>query len=270
MKRETINTLAEARQWQADFTESLFGELKDTLQQRLSTHSKHNEPLERFSVYRNNVFYSLRNALADLYPTVKKLVGENFFNGTAHLYLQQNPPAKAAMVYFAWNFPEFLSRFEHTQNLPYLHDIAKLELARHQSYHAKDAANLDAAFFATIAADTFEHSRFALHPSIQFMHSAFPILTIWQANQGEDDGDTIDLNEPQYLITVRIDYAVHTIEVDPASYCFYQALSQACTIYEAASITHKQYPNSDISQSIAVGIQNGFFSAQITCDKNEE
>ncbi len=37
------------------------------------------DPASRFSVYRNNVQGSLINALADSYPVVQQLVGEEFF-----------------------------------------------------------------------------------------------------------------------------------------------------------------------------------------------
>nr|BFE90967.1 hypothetical protein GCM10020185_15030 [Pseudomonas brassicacearum subsp. brassicacearum] len=38
------------------------------------------DPQSRFAVYRNNVLSSLINALADNYPVVTQLVGEEFFS----------------------------------------------------------------------------------------------------------------------------------------------------------------------------------------------
>ncbi|NBR38581.1 MAG: DUF2063 domain-containing protein, partial [Alphaproteobacteria bacterium] len=62
--------------------------------------------------------------LGDLYPVIKKLVGEDFFTGTASYYIRNNPPQQAAMVNFGQDFPVFLRQFEHTQGMPYLADTA--------------------------------------------------------------------------------------------------------------------------------------------------
>ena len=41
------------------------------------------DPASRFAVYRNNVQSSLINALADSYPVVLQLVGDEFFRAMA-------------------------------------------------------------------------------------------------------------------------------------------------------------------------------------------
>ncbi len=261
-----------AKQWQTLFTQSLFDGLSKTLAETLTTEEKHQQ--QRFAIYQNNVFYSLSQALGDLYPVIKKLVGDDFFNGTASIYIRQYPPTQAAMVYFGEQFPAFLASFEHTQTMPYLTDIAQLELARHKAYHAADKAILTPTDFGVVDASTFEQSTVILHPSLTMVDSIFPIFQIWQANHHniENEGD-IHLNEPESAIIVRYDYECHVFNVDQGTYRFYDALSNQMTISESATYAYEDEVSKsnideknkfDISSAIALGIQNGFFSQLIT------
>lgn len=188
----------------------------------------------RFAIYRNNVTHSLTTALGDLYPTVKKLVGDDFFLATATAYIRSNPPQQAAMVWFGESFPEFLSKFEHTRSLPYLSDVAKLELCRHQSYHAPDAQPLGADFFRDWQTDALVSAHAIMHPACRILGSQFPILTIWQTNQEDDseDGD-IHLDQSEYVLIHRPYYEVDSWSVDRGTICFLEALKQQQSIGQA-------------------------------------
>lgn len=258
--------------WQAEFAQSVFKGLSESLSNTLVNQSPEAQ-VERFAIYQNNVFYSLIMALADLYPAIKTLVGDDFFDGTANAYIRAHPPKQAAMVHFGWSFPQFLADFEHTQAMPYLTDIAKLELARHQAYHAADTAILDRDFFAQIEAEAFEQARIELHPSLTIMKSASPVFTIWQANQKDKEqvereppeaGENIHLDEPQWLIIVRCQYEVLVFNIDEGTYLFYQGLANKLSINEAVAYSQDNTTDSqgdfDISAAIVLGISNGFFT----------
>jgi len=79
---------------------------------------------ERISIYRNNFFASTSDVLKETFSTIEKLVGEDFFRALASAYIQQHPPKQPAMIFLGHDFPQFIRRFEHTQSLPYLADIA--------------------------------------------------------------------------------------------------------------------------------------------------
>ena len=66
------------------------------------------DPASRFSVYRNNVQSSLINALADSYPVVQQLVGEDFFRAMAAVFVQQHPPETPLMSRYGEALPAFL------------------------------------------------------------------------------------------------------------------------------------------------------------------
>jgi len=103
------------------------------------------DPASRFAVYRNNVQASLSNALAESYPVVRQLVGREFFNAMAALYLRDFAPASPLLNDYGQDFGDFIQGFGPAAGLPYLADMARLERLRVEAYHAADARALEPA-----------------------------------------------------------------------------------------------------------------------------
>ncbi|MEK7711434.1 MAG: DNA-binding domain-containing protein, partial [Pseudomonadota bacterium] len=94
---------------------------------------------QHLQVYRNNVVESLTGALCAVYPVVEKLVGDGFFRYAVHEYLRAHRPRSGNLHDFGDAFASFLSGFAPAAELPYLPDVARLEWAWHQAFHAADA-----------------------------------------------------------------------------------------------------------------------------------
>jgi hypothetical protein len=152
-------------------------------------------PAERhFQVYRNNVFESLTGALRAVYPVVERLVGDGFFRYAADIYIREHPPTSGNLHDFGASFAEFLTDFPPARELVYLSDVAHLEWAWHQSFHAADGAPLALAVLASISPEQYADLKFTLQPSARLVSSAYPMLRIWEVNQPAHQGDqTVDL-----------------------------------------------------------------------------
>ena len=150
----------------------------------------------RLQVYRHNTVLSLTGALAAVYPVVRRLVGEEFFQYAAAQYIKRHPSRSGDLHEFGEHFPLFLQSFPPTAGLIYLPDVARLEWAYHQVFHAASQRTLDLAALAQVPAERQGELRFRLHPAARLLASAFPILRIWQVNQDDFGGDsTVDLAE---------------------------------------------------------------------------
>ncbi len=217
---------------------------------------------KRLDIYRNNVFYSLTNALADLYPVIKRLVGGQFFNATAGEYIRRRPPRSAAMVHFGEDFPEFLQVFEHTANLAYLADVARVELAWHQAYHAEDAVDLSASDFSAVRPEQLSLAKLVLHPSVRLLESLYPVLQIWNANQdGNQNDERIDLDSGGVTLCVyRPRYDVYLRELDRATYTLLHTLQQSANLETAMCRAGESDSASTIPEKFAFCIQEGFFT----------
>ncbi|PIB25161.1 hypothetical protein BFP76_07120 [Amylibacter kogurei] len=137
---------------------------------------------KRFDVYRNNVVTSLIDAMQTAFPVVHKLVGTDFFNAMAGFYVRKFPPQNPMLMFYGTGFPAFLTTFEPVAHLAYLPDVARLELARRQSYHAADAQGFDPQTLVDLPEDALLQSRFDLVPAAQIIPSDHPIQSIWHHN----------------------------------------------------------------------------------------
>jgi hypothetical protein len=136
----------------------------------------------RFDVYRNNVAVSLTEALETAFPVIAKLVGGANFKLLAGAFLRKHPPASPLMMFYGAEMPEFLTEFEPTRSIGYLPDVARLELALRESYHAADADPIDPNVLRAMAPDALMASRLTLAPSLRLVRSPWPILSIWRFN----------------------------------------------------------------------------------------
>lgn len=137
---------------------------------------------KRFNVYRNNVAVGLTEALEAAFPVIRKLVGDAFFKAMAGVYLRNHPPASPLMMHYGAEMPGFLKGFEPARSLPYLPDVARLEIAIRQSYHAADATSVTSEYLGALTPDGFARARFAFAPAVRLVSSRFPIHGIWAAN----------------------------------------------------------------------------------------
>lgn len=137
----------------------------------------------RLNIYRNGIRVGFRDALAGVYEVVQGLVGEEFFARLAEHYVRAHPSSTGNIHDFGGAFAHFLATVPELESLPYLPDVARLEWAYHQVFHASTGASLDLARLAQLPASAHEALRLSLSPACRLLSSDFPVLRIWQANR---------------------------------------------------------------------------------------
>lgn len=146
------------------------------------------DPAVRLAVHRNNVVHSLVAVLADTFPVVRQLVGDEFFGAMARRYLLDHPPASPLMHCYGAGLPAWIAEFEPAEVLPCLPDIARLEWSRLRAFHAADAAPIEVQALSGLmqAPQHLAGTSLALHPSLAIVRSPHPIVSLWSAHQLDD------------------------------------------------------------------------------------
>jgi len=170
---------------------------------------------KRFDVYRNNVAVSLTDALETAFPVVNKLVGNDFFRAMAGVCLRAHPPKSPVMMFYGDDMPEFLAGFGPAQSVPYLPDVARLELALRHSYHAADATPVAPDALAQLAPDTLPHVTFKFAPSVRVVTSKFPLHSIWWSNT--HGGDVAKVAQPALITRPEFDPQVDALTPEQAA-----------------------------------------------------
>src|SRR4051794_28042744 len=139
--------------------------------------------IKRYNVYRNNVTVSLINALAAIYPAVQRITGVEFFRAMARFHVRATPPTSPLLFEYGRDFPAFIEGYEHAQDMPWLADIARIERAWLDAYHAADASPLSAGALAAVPSDRLGDLIFTPHPTARIVRSAYPAVAIFATNR---------------------------------------------------------------------------------------
>jgi hypothetical protein len=212
------------------------------------------DPMLRFAVYRNNVMVSLIDALADTYPVVQTLVGEEFFRAMAREFAQNNPPRSAVMAYYGRDFADFVAAFPPAASVPYLADVARLEMARVMAYHAADVATIDPQVLQAALADPEQlmSLRLGLHPSVHVIESSFAIFSVWAAHQGTVDALTVDPDVAQTVLVYREGLDVDSMELAAGAGTFVSTLLSGQTLADAVQAANSLDPEFDLTNALTL------------------
>ena len=69
------------------------------------------DPVSLLSIYRNNALITLTETLAAVYPVVRRLVDQRFFDYAASTYISSNLPSRPCLAEYGAEFPAFLALF---------------------------------------------------------------------------------------------------------------------------------------------------------------
>lgn len=144
-------------------------------------------PADRLAVYRNTFDLNLAKALRLTFPAVEKLVGAEFFEGAALVFVHQYPPRSGCLDDYGSEFADFLARFGPASSLEYLPDVARLEWAVGCAIHAADSQALDLARLAELPDGADTRLRFVFNPAFRLLRVQWPADTIWRAVLEDDD-----------------------------------------------------------------------------------
>ena len=192
----------------------------------------------RFRVYRNNVGVALAGALAKRFPVVRQLVGDAFFAAMAQTYVALERPSSPVMSHYGDGFPAFVETYPPAAALAYLADVARLEVAVSQAYHAAEAEVADLATLGAVPPERLEGISLRPHPAVRLLISRHPVGTIWSAHQSDCVrpvenwiGETILVTRPHADIRLTI--------LPPADASFVAAILQGRPVGAAAAGDHR-------------------------------
>lgn len=219
----------------------------------------HSDVARRFAVYRNNVLASLTNSLADTFPVVHALVGPEFFRAMAAVFVRSHPPRSPVLAQYGDGFAHFIAGFEPAAGVPYLADVARLEMARVEAFHAADGTPPDAADAAPLLAHGHRAGevQLLLHPSVRLVQSTHPVVSIWAAHQGEGELESLDLGCAEAALVVRPALDVLTLRLDKPAATFVACLLRRDRLGESAAAASLAGDSFDLAAVLALLMRHG-------------
>ena len=170
-------------------------------------------------LYRGNLAATWNKTLSAAYPVLRQLVGDEFFSALARTYGMAHPSRDADLNRFGASFAQFLDRFEHVAEYPYLADMARLEWALHRAWCAADAGALSAAVLGALTPPQLEAARFGLHPACSLFASRWAVAALWQAHQSGSGVDfPASMAVPGFALVARPHWRAEVVPLGPAAH----------------------------------------------------
>jgi hypothetical protein len=215
----------------------------------------------RLQVYRNNFLVTLQGALAAVYPVVRRLVGEGFFDHVARRYAREVPSTAGDIHAYGASFPLYLAQLPQTQGLPYLPDVARLEWTYHRVFHAADAHALGMECLANVPAERWSSLRLAVSPASDLLRSPYPVLRIWQVNQEDWHGEqTVHLDAGgDDVLVLRQGSGVELLALQPGELELLAALTNGTPLEQALDAALAVAPAFDLGVSLEKHFRLGTF-----------
>jgi Putative DNA-binding domain len=216
---------------------------------------------KRYNVYRNNVTVSLIDVLAAVFPATQRITGVEFFRAMARFHVRAAPPTSPLLFEYGRNFPNFIAGYEYAKRMPWLADVARIERAWLDAYHAADAKPLMPQALAFIPPERLGDTVFVPHPATRIVCSRFPAVTIFTANRRSGPVGHLDATEPEDALVTRPGLEVIVRHLPPDGAFFLTRLIAGELFGTAAAAALAHSPVFDLAANIAGMMDAGAFTA---------
>jgi hypothetical protein len=211
---------------------------------------------DRLDIYRNTILTGLTRALRLAYPAVERLVGAEFFDGAADIFIRAHLPRTAYLDQYGDAFPDFLKDFTPAATLPYLADVARLEWAVSGALHAADETPLELARLAAVGAEDQGRISFRARASVSLLRTHYPADAIWRAVLDRNDAAlaALDLGTgPVFLLVERGEDDIAVNRLPEPAWRFLSALRAGDPLAAALSTARDIDAPAALAEHLAAG-----------------
>jgi hypothetical protein len=216
------------------------------------------------AVYRNTVIKGVLDALEASFPTVVRLVGEEWFRASAQASWLESPPLTPVLADYGEGYPAFLARFVPAQDIPYLAGVARIDRMWTEAHFAADAAVLSPATVAALDAKDLQATQLRLHPSVRIAWFDEPAPSIWRLNRPPAPApEPIEIEwRGEGALLTRPLGAVEMLILDRSGFAFLGCCAAGAKLGECAVAALAADPKAPLKSYIAAFFAAGVFSGE--------
>ncbi len=154
-------------------------------------------PARSLEVYQRSLRAAVGQALAEIFPVCAELVGEDCFRAIARHYSREHASRHPDLARIGDSLPALIPQLDFLASVPYLTDVARLELAVHHAAIAADAPRVDdPESIGDALGERPDAWRLVFAPSLALIESQHPVRAIWHAHRDPVGGTKRFIIEP--------------------------------------------------------------------------
>jgi len=169
--------------------------------------------IERIGIYHRSYFSRLTECLADDYPTLRFLVGQETFDCLCREYVGAFPSREGNLNRFGRNFASFIAG-SRGPSWQFEVELAQLEWALVEALHARAPKQDIATSLASIKSDELPRVRFVVSPSVRLLAFGHPVNEFLRAYFRGQKPTKPDSN-PTNVLVVRTGYEIWRFDLHP-------------------------------------------------------
>jgi hypothetical protein len=192
---------------------------------------------ERLQIYRNTCRSTLVEALRLAYPSVNRLVGEDFFDAAAGRFIDRHPPRSAYLNEYGEGFADVLAGLKSLEVFSYVPDVARYEWALSVAANAPDVDALRPDALASALAEDPARLCFLAHPSLSVLALSHPADQIADAVLSGDEAAMAQVDVaggPVRLVVHRGPEGLESHRLSVTAHEFISRLYAGATLAELA------------------------------------
>lgn len=200
---------------------------------------------ERLKVYRSNIVGGIAENLCKGFPLLEKLVGNEFLIDMVRRFVMAHPPESGCLNFYGRGFDEFIGNYAPARNLPYLPDMARLEIAMNDAYYAQDDHGMKAEELARIAPEALGDITLPLRDSVQLVRSDYALDALRDYCL-LPVGEAPPINRPSCLMVYRPKLEVVIVPLEQEEYILLESLNRVTVLGEAVEEALAVRPDFDL------------------------
>ncbi|HEY2523937.1 MAG TPA: DNA-binding domain-containing protein [Candidatus Binataceae bacterium] len=143
---------------------------------------------ERLEIYANAYFYRILDCLKEDFPATLATLGADNFHNLVTGYLIEYPPTEPSISHAGRYLSEFLRNHPFTERWPFIADLARLERALIEVFHAPDAEPLGAPTIRSVAPEDWPGLEMRAHPALAIVNCEWRVDEFLRAVETPADG----------------------------------------------------------------------------------
>ncbi len=220
-----------------------------------------------FQVYRNTLMAGCVDALRGNFPTVLQMVGDEWFDAAAQVYVPEHLPDEPALARYGRGFSTFLATFEPARDMTWLPAVAGADRLAIEALFAADEPCLEPAAVARLSAPQLAARALRPHAAARWAwFAAAPAASLWCAHrQARAQARAPDLAEiewaPQGLLLTRPGAAVEGVVIGRGGIAFMDACQRGDRLSEVVVAALNAQADLDLAGLMQLTLQAGAFAA---------
>ena len=195
------------------------------------------QAVERLELYHRQYWYRLLDSMAEDFPALRALLGDEPFWRLMEAFLESNPPTSFTLRHLGSGLADFLrANPDVVTHASLAEDLARLEYALCEAFEAADHPTVEPAQLASV--------RLALQPHVRLLALRGPVDAFWRkietsndagvdARKRPSEGPAIRTRARRFVVVYRQSLGLHVERLPRLAFVILSAIVKTGSLDEA-------------------------------------